>query len=477
MKALITFFLIFGFIGFAHGKDNQAKQLSNAELRHDLQVLFTTLKGAHADLFVNRSAIDYQKKYDEIDSQLSEQLDDLQVKMLFQEFVAYGRIAHAGIDFIDDEFTNYRNQGGKAFPVYVRIENGIWRVSENFSKQDLSERERITHINDISVDVIFNNIWRYLSADTREIASSLLEYKLPQYLWLLNRGEAKSSNVYKLSVERNGKLRHVEVEAISRDELQTRIDTQSPNEKSQNQALRDYKLLESNIGYLKPGPFYNAEDQNDLWNNSQFVSFIDEAFNHFIANEVQQLIIDVRKNPGGTNSFSDAMIAWYATEPFKFASQFIVRSSQEAEKSNQDRIDSSNAEIDSASAQLAEAYKKHQYGSTFEFELEDASPRGGKRFMGDVYVLIDRHSYSNAASVAAITQDYEFGLVIGETTTDFATTYASMETFVLPNTNLRVGFPKAHIIRPSGDRKAGPVIPSVKLNGLDEAVELILGKN
>lgn len=40
-----------------------------------------------------------------------------------------------------------------------------------------------------------------------------------------------------------------------------------------------------------------------------------------------------------------------------------------------------------------------------------------------------------------------------------ATTYGSMETFELPNTKISVGFPKAHIIRPSGDRRTDGVTP------------------
>ena len=51
----------------------------------------------------------------------------------------------------------------------------------------------------------------------------------------------------------------------------------------------------------------------------------------------------------------------------------------------------------------------------------------------------------------------------GQSTTDFATTYGAMETFELQHTGLTVGFPKAHIIRPSGDITPGPVIPDMTI--------------
>lgn len=473
MKALITIFLIFGLLGQAQSNELNTPFLASAEARQDLRVLYDALKGAHANLYANRTEAQYQSKYDEIKAQLSGELDQLRVKMLLQEFVAYGRIAHAGIDFLDEDFTKYRDAGGTAFPIYVRIEDGNWWITENYSDQKLEPGTRITHINNIPVSVLFQKIWRFLSADTEEIASSLLEYKLPQYLWLLDQNKTRLTRSFQVKIEDEGVSRELSINAITREQLQEKIDAQSSRTNSPEQSLREYKILSGNVGYLKPGPFYNAEDQTDLWNNSLFVKFIDESFTHFIANDVERLIIDVRKNPGGTNSFSDAMIAWYANKPFKFASKFLVRSSPQAQQSNQQRIESSPSSIDSASKQLADAYRKYPYGELFEFNLEESQPRAGARYEGSVYILIDRHSYSNAASVAAITQDYGFGKVVGQQTTDFATTYASMETFDLPNSKIRVGFPKAHIIRPSGDAKAGPVIPDIELDEEDSLSELL----
>ena len=67
-------------------------------------------------------------------------------------------------------------------------------------------------------------------------------------------------------------------------------------------------------------------------------------------------------------------------------------------------------------------------------------------------------------AVAATVQDYRFGTIIGEETSDLATTYGAMETFTLKRTGIPVGFPKAYIIRPSGSLEARGVVP-------DESIE------
>ena len=74
-----------------------------------------------------------------------------------------------------------------------------------------------------------------------------------------------------------------------------------------------------------------------------------------------------------------------------------------------------------------------------------------------------RLSFSNAVSTAALIKDYGFGTIYGEPTRDMATTYGAMEHFTLPNSGFRVGYPKAHIIRPNGEERSHPVTPNVLL--------------
>jgi C-terminal processing protease CtpA/Prc len=98
-------------------------------------------------------------------------------------------------------------------------------------------------------------------------------------------------------------------------------------------------------------------------------------------------------------------------------------------------------------------------GEQFAFELPYAHPREGSRFSGRVYALVNRHSDSNAAVVAAINQDYGFGVVIEEETADLPTTHASSVQFALPNTGIVVTYPKACFVRPSGDETVQGVLP------------------
>lgn len=174
------------------------------------------------------------------------------------------------------------------------------------------------------------------------------------------------------------------------------------------------------------------------------------------------MLIDLRENPGGDNSFSDLMVRWIADQPFAFASAFRIKVSAQTIASNARRLTPTTAPTD-VSAQLAAAYAAAKPGDVIDFPIEIVQPLPAPRFTGRVYVLVNRHSYSNAVSVASLLQDRHWATVLGEETSDLATTFGAMESFTLPRTGLEVKYPKALIVRPSGDRTARGVVPDIAI--------------
>jgi len=180
----------------------------------------------------------------------------------------------------------------------------------------------------------------------------------------------------------------------------------------------------------------------------------------------------LRDNPGGDNSFSDLLVARIADRPFRFTDSFEIKVSAATTAANRKRLDGAS---DAMAQRLDAAYSGMREGSRVMFEIERTAPNVTAHFNGKVFVLINRHSYSNTVLVAAIVQDYRFGTVLGEETSDLASTYGAMEKFTLPNTGIEVGYPKARILRPSGNPEARGVRPDIQIPaplvaGTDDAV-------
>lgn len=219
-------------------------------------------------------------------------------------------------------------------------------------------------------------------------------------------------------------------------------------------------MLDDAIAYLRPGPFYNDDPEAaSVWDNASFAEFVDQSFARFAEAEAKLLLIDLRDNPGGDNSFSDLLLRRFADQPFRFCSQFKIRVSEATTASNAARLSEGYSTV---SAQFAELYAGRQPGEVVEFEIPLVQPAlPEERFAGKVYVLINRYSYSNAVTTAAMSQDYGFATIIGEETADLASTYGAMEQFTLSRSGIVVGYPKAHIIRPNGDPSPRGVVPDI----------------
>jgi C-terminal processing protease CtpA/Prc len=222
-------------------------------------------------------------------------------------------------------------------------------------------------------------------------------------------------------------------------------------------------MLTASVAYLRPGPFHNTEADADSMDTTAFVQFIDRSFETFIENGATNLILDLRDNPGGDNSFSDPVIAWFADRPFRFSSNFRVKVSPESTAANQARLEANPDASESTSQLYKKLYAASENGEVVLFTIPETKPRTGQAFEGKVFILVNRYSFSNAVSAAALIQDYGFGVIMGEQTVDMATTYGAMERFTLPETGIVMTYPKALIVRSSGDDKVGPIIPDVTL--------------
>lgn len=453
-----------------------------AAIRADFDELYTSLEAAHFDLFARTPRAEQERVLRELRASVSRPMSREQAQILFQRFVAAGKIAHARIDPPRAAWERYRTKGGTAVPLALRVEGERVLVLGAVGVEGVERGDAVVAIENEDTTAWLGRLRAHVSADNDLLAATLLEWQLPLLIWI-EYGEIEG---LWLEIDRHGQRHRAWVPALSR-EAYTRASESSPSHFELDANLREARMIEPGLAYLRPGPFYdNRPDATSPWDPSTFVAFVDEAFDSFLDAGATALIVDLRTNPGGDNSFSDPMVAWFATEPFRFMSAFRVKSSEAARRSNAQRLAQASADGDSVSVRYERAFASTPLGEVFDFPISLVQPRADRRFEGKVYILVDRHTYSNAVTVAALAQDYGFATILGEETADLASTYGAMETFSLPRTGIEVGFPKAHIVRPSGDVSARGVVPDIAIvtpSGavqrdvvLARAVELVLGK-
>jgi hypothetical protein len=432
---------------------------STAELREDFERLYQGLQAAHFSLFAFTPKREFDRRYAQARTELNAPLTRFQAKLRFQLFAAAARMGHTRVESPAAEWRKFLGVGGKAFPLSIRIIEGRAYVAENLSGMStIGPGDEILKVNGEGIPAWLERTERHVSAETRYMADSLMEFDFALYLWT----ELGAPEQFDIEFRRFKEVRRIRVAAFSQESMDA-VRSRQPPALDIEHPLRDFRILVSGVAYLRPGPFYNVEAKSgaEAWDVSGFREFIDRAFERFSKAGADRLIIDLRSNPGGDNLFSDVLVSWFATRPFRFASQFKVRVSDESIAANAARIAHDAAAAGPVSQQFAALYAGRRNGEVVDFPIPLAQPRAGAHFEGKVFVLVDRQSYSNAVSVAALVQDYRFGTILGEETSDMATTYGAMEQFTLPHTGLSVGYPKARIVRPSADQRSRGVRPDV----------------
>lgn len=444
----------------SHGTDIE-RTFTASKVRAEFDELHKRLEASHFDLYARRSKPDYDLMFQTMRASIHAPMGLFEIQNRFQKFLAYGRIAHANIEFPMSAFAAYRRAGGKVMPLYIRVVDGIAYVTDNDSGLDaISLGDQIITIDGQSMAAALDRLTRHISADNQYMADTLLEPLFPAMLWL----ESGSIDSFNLSVRNSaGEVHQIRVPARSRPEMQAAAG-QQPKSVSLDWDKREARISDTGVAYLRPGPFYNNEEKaTNSYDVAPFSAFLSTAFSSFLAAHCKALVIDLRDNPGGDNSFSDLMVSRFADKPYRFASEFWVKTSQAAIENNRKRIELAPQDKNTISTQLAAAYAKRKIGDIFSFDIPLAYPRKDGRFDGKVFILINRHTYSNAVMVAALAQDYRFATIVGEETSDLGSTYGAMEQFALSRTGIVVNFPKAHIVRPDGNTEARGVVPDVAI--------------
>ena len=462
MRGIGFVLLLVACLGCAEPETAVEGQLLAAHVREDFHALYDGLKEAHYDLDYHTSFDQLDRRFDELLGEIDGPMSVFDAGVLFQRFVSQVGLGHTRVAFPVQEWSGYLEGGGKILPLFVRRIDGKVYVREDMSGlAAVTAGDQLLEVDGVPIDSLLARLSEHVSADSPRMMDAIFEAQFPIVLWI-EQGERES---YALTLRRQDGSEHTITMATRafRGEAAEQAVDEAP-EAAQfipDGMTREFRMLDDGIAYLKPGPFMNmgAEDVADEYDDTEFGRFIDEAFATFLEQQATRLLIDMRGIPGGDNSFSDLMVAWFAERPFRFAPEYKIRVSPQTTASNAARLE--GADAGSASRLMAELFDGAEDGDVVSLEIPLVQPRDGARFEGEVFVLIDRHSYSNTAITAAMIQDYGFGTIIGETTSDVGSGFGGVERFTLPHSDKTVEYSKSYFVRPSGRAEIHSVEPDI----------------
>ncbi|MEZ0469073.1 S41 family peptidase [Luteimonas salinilitoris] len=224
------------------------------------------------------------------------------------------------------------------------------------------------------------------------------------------------------------------------------------NEASFDRQFR-FELLPGNTALLTIGGFGWHDE-------ARYYDFTRSAFRRMRDAGVRTLIIDLRANGGGDDTFwRQGLLPYIATKPYTWGSRYRKR--------------------------VVEKYRDEGervgdvvHGTITTWILPE--PDNPLHFAGDTYVLVGASTYSSAILFVNVMQDFGFGAIAGTGGSARSTQSGGVERFTLPNTGLAVWVPRFVLARPSGALEPMMLQPDIPLreNPLQPraAVETLLSK-
>ena len=453
MKNEILITLLFFLLFQSYGQSNTS--FSKEEIRADLDVLRESLQEAHYNLYAYTTAQEFEAAYQRAKGEINQDsISLLETTNIFQRFISVINTGHTEIDFPGQSYREYAYAGGTVFPLEIAFEGDKALIRKNWSGNDslVLSAEEILKINGKPISEIMGKIYPQLSAERPYLKNAKIEmYSFPRLYWQVF---GKQEN-FEVEIKINGRIKKYSLEGA---------DLIEDYETKRNEVLNAQMKLKfyDNTAYLNPGDFSGDQEK--------YQHFVDSAFVEISDKNSDNLVIDLRNNAGGDNSFSDYLISYFADKPFTWNSRFTLKTSQllkEHTRKNNDTTLVYFREI-----------LERDNDEIFPYEFDKYQPQlKDKRFVGNVYVLVNRQSYSQSAVTAAQIQDYKLGIIVGEETGDYPSLYASQFQYTLPNTGIPVKIAKGYIIRVNGSTKEQGVIPDILIKDhlLDEKDEILEG--
>lgn len=429
-------------------------RFSKSEVLQDLSYVRVSLEAAHYDLYRYTSKADFEQNYRDIRQAVpQDSLTYLDAVKIFQRVVSKANNGHTEIPFPGQSYGEYAYNGGTLFPLELAFEEGKALIRKNFTDQEnIQIGAELISINGMPIEEVLEEIYPQVSAERLYFKLAKIElFSFPRYYWLvfgrqddfeveIRSGNAvKSFSLKAVPVIEGYEMKRTEI--FHREKSLTFLDQ---------------------AAYLKIGSFTGDE--------IEFRTFIDSAFTEIGKQNFDYLIIDLRNNDGGNDSFSDYMISYFADRPFRWNSSYSLKTSKllkEDIRSNRDTTETF----------WASALDKED-GTVYSYDFGEHEPQPkGKRYMGKVFVLVNRQSHSQSTVAAAQVQDYGFATIVGEETGESPSLLASVFFFSLPHTGITIQVSKGYSVRVNGNREEKGVIPDILIRDhlLDEKDEVLEG--
>lgn len=432
------------------------RTFTTSQLKADLDFMFQTLTAVHPNLYAYTKDSVIQRERGVIEQRLNRPMTRLEFYREIAPLVALLKDGHTSVIGPDEEWNEFQEQGGLLFPFDLDVQTDHTCIKVNYSNDtSIAPGMELLAINGKPMQEIVSELTKYISAERLVTKYEYLENRFRFWLWLIYQGEGP----FDLGIRTSGGLLDtIKVRGITLEDFKAKLN----QPKKEKPAYYSYRCIPE----IKAGLI----DFRSFWDYNQFKEFLEKTFVQMKADGAENLIIDIRQNPGGNSTLGDLLLTYLTDKPFCQYSQMDIKVSKQIKRYYRQFL---RWYIRWLPFQWFHPWIRKIWstpeGDIVIFKEEPKKHKTNKLlFDGDIYVLISSYTFSSATDFAATIKDFQIGTLIGEETGGLATSYGDIYFFDLPNTHISVGVSHKRFVRPSGKDDGRGVLPDYEVSQTQE---------
>ncbi len=445
-KSIFVTVLFFGLILTSSISCTQAQPktvLTAEDLISDLETLQYWIHEAHGDPYRYTSKEEIDQQFTASIQRIQEN-DGLILEEFFQETMKIMALLKDGHS--QAFMPNLDQITGKVFfPVLIRFIDYKPMVLFDLSGSDIPVGSELISINSESAENMFAEFFNYVHGDGSIKLSRYRKMESNFYLTRLMTVFGKSSETYQIIVKtKEGEEKMFKVNALTQSQARSSISAYSSSRPKPSLFNLSMSSDVELAAVLKIGSFNTHHFQDDY---QKYTNQVDAYFYEINSAGIENLILDLRDNTGGEDSYEAYLLRYLMSEPFKMYGQLTFRK------------DDYKFLPDGKHWDIPEAgFKANNQGS---FDATEALWDAGEstlgiqqplqnRYQGRLIVLINAHTFSAASGMASFLHHTERAIFVGEETggSYIGSVAGYNPTFDLPNTLININLPLMNVRRP-----------------------------
>ena len=417
-------------------------KIEKEKLLNDLEILYQGLDKFHTGMYWYTPKDSVDIAFKEVKMKINQDLNVLEFHKLIAPLVALSREDHTDIS-LPSSIIERINKESTFIPLtVVFLGTKLYCVKNASDFEDLSiEGQEIESINGEKPTDIVEKIGNLFASDgyIKTVKyNDLRQFNFSKY-YFFNYGNVSSFQIKFSGLENPITIKPLTTEDIIKH-LRSRF-TESTSDK--NRDLLEYKILNNSTAYFGIHSFSNSDIKEESKEKDLKV-FLENSFKSISENKIENLIIDVSENGGGTEG-NEGLLYSYLGDNY----QKYIRVRAKTQKAILDNGIDEPIELKTFGfLERTLVNKKMKDGSLERREwigygLMAYKKEPKYKFTGEVYVIISPITYSGGSEFSNMMYTNDIGTFVGQETGGgyYGNTSGYSQELILPNSKIEIDIP------------------------------------